>query len=105
MPTATRKPPHSPPTTRAASDTRYDSRRLYGTKNDLPEVTRIEVTGLLNQRLAEAIDLATQCKQAHWNIKGPSFISSMPTRTVRPNPASASESAATCSSPLESASG
>ncbi len=74
MPTATRKPLHSAPTTRAASDTRYDSRRLYGTKNDLPEVTRIEVTGLLNQRLAEAIDLATQCKQAHWNIKGPSFI-------------------------------
>src|SRR2546427_4441712 len=48
--------------------------RLYTTKNDLPETTRLEVIGLLNQRLAEAIDLQTQCKQAHWNVKGPSFI-------------------------------
>lgn len=28
---------------------------------------------LLNARLADAIDLQTQCKQAHWNVKGPSF--------------------------------
>src|ERR1041384_6106737 len=34
-----------------------------------------------------------------------SFISSMPSRAARPNPASASESAATCSAPLESPSG
>src|SRR5437773_12169003 len=48
--------------------------KLYATKNDLPEASRLEVIGLLNQRLAEAIDLQTQCKQAHWNVKGPSFI-------------------------------
>ncbi|HET8714172.1 MAG TPA: DNA starvation/stationary phase protection protein Dps [Gemmatimonadales bacterium] len=48
--------------------------RLFSTKNDLPEDTRVEAIGLLNQRLAEAIDLQTQCKQAHWNVKGPSFI-------------------------------
>ena len=48
--------------------------RLYTTKNDLPETARIEVIGLLNQRLAECIDLQTQCKQAHWNVKGTSFI-------------------------------
>ena len=47
---------------------------LFQTKNDLPESTRTEVIPLLNQRLAEAIDLQTQCKQAHWNVKGPSFI-------------------------------
>ena len=47
---------------------------MFATKNDLPEGKRIEVIGLLNQRLAEAIDLQTQCKQAHWNVKGPSFI-------------------------------
>ena len=29
---------------------------------------------LLNQQLADAIDLAYQAKQAHWNVKGPSFI-------------------------------
>src|SRR5437870_2373035 len=48
--------------------------RLYPTKNDLPEAARREAIGLLNQRLADAIDLQTQCKQAHWNVKGPSFI-------------------------------
>jgi starvation-inducible DNA-binding protein len=48
--------------------------RLYPTKNDLPETSRVEVIALLNQRLAEAIDLQTQCKQAHWNVKGPAFI-------------------------------
>src|SRR5436190_7419298 len=48
--------------------------KLFATKNDLPEDKRVEVIGLLNQRLAEAIDLQTQCKQAHWNVKGPAFI-------------------------------
>ena len=48
--------------------------RLFSTKNDLPETIRLEVIPLLNQRLAECIDLQTQCKQAHWNVKGPSFI-------------------------------
>src|SRR5260370_7938054 len=48
--------------------------RLYTTKNDVPETTRVEVIELLNQRLADCIDLQTQCKQAHWNVKGPSFI-------------------------------
>jgi len=46
----------------------------YPTKNDLPEDSRSEAIGLLNQRLADAIDLQTQCKQAHWNVKGPAFI-------------------------------
>src|SRR5215471_8430201 len=44
------------------------------TKNDIPESTRAKVVDLLNARLADAIDLQTQCKQAHWNVKGPSFI-------------------------------
>src|SRR5882672_2224345 len=48
--------------------------RLFSTKNDLPESIRLEVIPLLNQRLAECIDLQTQCKQAHWNVKGPAFI-------------------------------
>src|SRR5213076_2723909 len=43
--------------------------KLYPTKNDLPEATRTEVITLLNQRLADGIDLQTQCKQAHWNVK------------------------------------
>ena len=51
-----------------------DRPRLYQTKNDLPEETRVEAIALLNQRLADCIDLQTQCKQAHWNVKGPQFI-------------------------------
>jgi starvation-inducible DNA-binding protein len=47
---------------------------LYSTKNDLPENTRVEVVGLLNQRLADCLNLQLQTKQAHWNVKGPSFI-------------------------------
>lgn len=47
---------------------------LYPTKNDLPEAARREGIDLLNQRLADALDLQLQCKQAHWNVKGPSFI-------------------------------
>jgi starvation-inducible DNA-binding protein len=29
---------------------------------------------LINHRLADAIDLQAQLKQAHWNVKGPHFI-------------------------------
>ena len=32
------------------------------------------MVNLLNSRLADAIDLGTQAKQAHWNVKGPNFI-------------------------------
>ncbi len=42
---------------------------MYPTKNDLPESARTKLVDLLNARLADAIDLQTQCKQAHWNVK------------------------------------
>jgi len=29
---------------------------------------------LLNQQLADLLDLGLQAKQAHWNVKGPNFI-------------------------------
>lgn len=48
--------------------------RTYPTKIDLPERTRKPVIELLNANLANAIDLALQSKQAHWNVKGPDFI-------------------------------
>ena len=47
---------------------------MFKTKNDLPEGTRAKACELLNARLADCIDLQTQCKQAHWNVKGPTFI-------------------------------
>jgi starvation-inducible DNA-binding protein len=51
-----------------------ETEALYPTKNDLPVASRVEAVALLNQRLADAIDLQTMCKQAHWNVKGPQFI-------------------------------
>ncbi|HZN57685.1 MAG TPA: DNA starvation/stationary phase protection protein Dps [Planctomycetota bacterium] len=47
---------------------------MFKTKNDLPEPTRLKMIELLNARLADCIDLQTQTKQAHWNVKGPHFI-------------------------------
>ncbi len=47
---------------------------MVQTKNDLPEATRRQMIDLCNARLADAIDLQTQTKQAHWNVKGPQFI-------------------------------
>jgi starvation-inducible DNA-binding protein len=61
-------------TPRPGARTRSDSPRLFRTKNDVPAATRVEVVGLLNQRLADCIDLQAQCKQAHWNVKGPNFV-------------------------------
>jgi len=48
---------------------------MFKTKNDLSEATRTKVIELLNARLADCIDLQTQVKHAHWNVKGPNFIS------------------------------
>ena len=44
------------------------------TQNDLAENIRSKAIALLNQHLADAIDLRLQAKQAHWNVKGPNFI-------------------------------
>src|SRR5262245_25742147 len=48
---------------------------MLKTKNDLSETIRTKAVELLNARLADAIDLQTQTKQAHWNVRGPTFIS------------------------------
>ena len=47
---------------------------MFNTRNDLPPTTRTRSVELLNARLADAIDLGTQTKHAHWNVKGPNFI-------------------------------
>ena len=47
---------------------------MFKTKDDVPQKVRIQVVTLLQDRLADSIDLTTQAKQAHWNVKGPSFI-------------------------------
>ncbi len=45
------------------------------TYSDLPAEMREQMCVLLNQQLADAIDLYSQTKQAHWNVKGPQFVS------------------------------
>ena len=47
---------------------------MYGTANDISKERWSELTALMNQWLADAVDLQMQMKQAHWNVKGPSFI-------------------------------
>jgi starvation-inducible DNA-binding protein len=46
----------------------------YKSRNDLNSNAKSVSIGILNARLADAIDLALLTKQAHWNIKGPQFI-------------------------------
>ena len=47
---------------------------MNATKNDIPALKRKKLAAYLNQLLADAIDLKSQVKQAHWNVKGASFI-------------------------------
>lgn len=47
---------------------------MHPTKNDLPAEKRSALAKLLNERLADLIDLGLQAKQAHWNVKGPHFV-------------------------------
>src|SRR3954468_23077973 len=46
----------------------------YPSRNNLNSNAKTVSIGVLNARLADAIDLALLTKQAHWNIKGPNFI-------------------------------
>lgn len=49
------------------------ARKTFKTGIDLPEKARQQAVELLNARLADAIDLKTQTKYAHWNVKGMHF--------------------------------
>jgi starvation-inducible DNA-binding protein len=46
---------------------------MVSTRNSVPEEARARMVELLNQRLADTMDLYSQTKQAHWNVKGPNF--------------------------------
>ena len=48
--------------------------KLYESRIDLSADIREKVVSLLNATLATTIDLKTQTKQAHWNVKGSNFI-------------------------------
>lgn len=47
---------------------------MIETKNTLPLKNRKDMIALLNGLLADASDLRSQAKQAHWNVKGDNFI-------------------------------
>jgi starvation-inducible DNA-binding protein len=47
--------------------------RTFATSVSIPAERRAKVIKLLNQHLADAFDLQSQVKQAHWNIKGSDF--------------------------------
>ena len=43
------------------------------TEYELSRHRRSDMNALMNQRLASAVDLQMQIKQAHWNVKGQNF--------------------------------
>lgn len=47
---------------------------LHNSKIDISKDKREQLITLLNGMLADASDLKSQAKQAHWNVKGMSFI-------------------------------
>ena len=47
---------------------------MHKTKNDIAKGKREKLVEILNARLADSLDLKSQAKQAHWNVKGMSFI-------------------------------
>ena len=47
--------------------------RSFSTSVDIPASDRAKINEVLNQHLADAFDLLSQVKQAHWNVKGSDF--------------------------------
>lgn len=47
---------------------------MLSTRHDLPQDARQKLITLLNASLVDAVDLSTQIKQAHWNVRGPDFM-------------------------------
>lgn len=59
--------------TRAVAAFRPSARKPFGTRNRMPESARSHVAQVLNERLADAMDLQQQCKLPHWNARGAKF--------------------------------
>jgi starvation-inducible DNA-binding protein len=43
--------------------------KMFHTRNELSEEVRGQMIPLLNQQLADTVDLYSQAKHAHWNVK------------------------------------
>lgn len=48
--------------------------KTYKNAVNLDAALKGEMIGLLNQQLADSLDLYSQSKQAHWNVKGMNFF-------------------------------
>lgn len=48
---------------------------MYKSPSPIEENARVRLVEALNERLADGLDLWTQVKVAHWNVKGPQFHS------------------------------
>jgi len=53
-------------------------RRMYKSPSHLSEGARAKIADGLNARLADGLDLFSQIKFAHWNLKGPHFAALHP---------------------------
>ncbi len=51
---------------------------MYKSPTPLPEKVRQKISGSLNERLVDGLDLHGQIKVAHWNIRGPLFATLHP---------------------------
>ena len=51
----------------------FQEPKFYGTRADIPDDIRIQVVELLNQTLANTIDLKSQILQAIWHVRGIHF--------------------------------
>jgi starvation-inducible DNA-binding protein len=51
---------------------------MYRSPSPLPEDARGKIAQNLNARLSDGLDLHSQIKVAHWNIKGPQFAALHP---------------------------
>ncbi|MDI1442923.1 DNA starvation/stationary phase protection protein Dps [Polyangium sp. 6x1] len=51
---------------------------MYPSPSHLPESSRAALIKTLNERLADGLDLHSQIKVAHWNVKGPHFAALHP---------------------------
>jgi starvation-inducible DNA-binding protein len=62
----------------AMSQGREGDRSLHPSPSALPAPARVEIAAALNARLADGLDLYSQLKVAHWNVKGPQFAALHP---------------------------
>jgi starvation-inducible DNA-binding protein len=51
---------------------------MYRSPSHLPEDARVKIAETLNARLADGLDLHSQIKVAHWNVRGPQFATLHP---------------------------